>query len=138
MRTLMVARPRTAYGEDAEAIVRALLGLTIGVGGFATAGDVSTGQLPLIVVPTLAVLVCLLVGASIALAASAAAGTWLILLPTVSGEGLLVPLTMMVVCIAIAVGPDRLFAWVARDATPTPVAPLSDVGWIEEVDGRLG
>ena len=138
MRTLMAANRRTAYGEDAEAVVRALLGLTIGVGGFATAGAVSTGELPLIVVPTLAVLGCLLIGASIALAASAAAVTWLILLPSVSGEGLLVPMTMMVACIAIAVGPDRLLSWVARDATPTPVAPLPDVGWIEEDDGRLG
>ena len=138
MRTLMATGRRTAYSEEAEAVVRALFGLTVGVGAFAIAGAVSTGQAPLIAIPTLALLGCLLVGASIALAGSAAAGTWLILMPSVSGEGLLVPMTMMIACLAIAVGPDRLFAWVARDATPTPVAPLTDVGWIEEVDGRIG
>ena len=138
MRTLMATGRRTAYSEDAEAVVRALFGLTAGVGVFAIAGAVSAGQAPLIAIPTLALLGCLLLGASIAPAASAAAGTWLILLPSVSGEGLLVPVTMIVVCIAIAVGPDRLLAWVARDATPTPVAPVADVGWIEEVDDRIG
>ncbi|HYI65534.1 MAG TPA: hypothetical protein VEW95_01265 [Candidatus Limnocylindrales bacterium] len=138
MRTLIAANRRTAYGEDAEAVVRALFGLTVGVGAFAIAGAVSTGQAPFIAIPTLALLGCLLLGASIAFAATAAAGIWLILLPSVSGEGTLVPVTMIVVCVAIAVGPDRLVAWVASDATPTPVAPPSDVGWIEEVDGRLG
>jgi len=138
MRMLMAAGRRTAYSEDAEAVVRALFGLTAGVGGFAVAGSVSTDQIPLIAIPTLALLGCLVLGASVALSASAAAGTWLILVPSVSGEGLLVPMTMMVACLAIAVGPDRLLSWVASDATPTPVAPLADVGWIEEVDGRLG
>ena len=138
MRALIAADRHTAYSEDAEAVVRALFGLTVGVGGFATAGAVSTGEVPLIALPTLAVLACLLLRTSIAVAAFAAATTWAILLPTVSGEGLLVPVMMVVGCLAIAVGPERLLAWVARDATPTPAAPLPEVGWIEEVDGRLG
>ena len=138
MRTLMAARRRTAYSEDAEAVVRALFGLSAGVGGFAAAGAASTGQLPLIAVPTLALLGCLLMGAPIVAAASAAASIWLTLLPTVSGEGLLVPVTMMVLCLAIAVGPDRLLAWAARDAAPGSGPPVTEEGWIEEDNGRIG
>jgi hypothetical protein len=138
MRMLMATGPRTAYGEDAEAVVRALFGLTAGVGAFATAGAVSTGELPLIAIPTLALLGSLLLRTSIVVAASAAASVWLILLPMVSGEGLLVPAMMLVMCVAIAVGPDRMLAWAASDAAPALDPPAPGGGWIEEDDGRIG
>lgn len=138
MRPLMATGPRTAYGEDAAAVVRALFGLTAGVGAFAAAGAASTGQLPLIVVPTLALLCSLVLRTPIVLAASAAASVWLILLPMVSGEGLLVPAMMLALCLAIAVGPDRLLSWLASDAAPALDPPAPGGGWIEEDDGRIG
>ena len=138
MRTLLAARRRTAYSEDAEAVVRALLGLTAGAGAFAAAGAAATGQLPLIGLPTVALLGLLLAGASMSLAGYAAGSVWVLLLPAASGEGLLVPLTMIVLCLAIAVGPDRLLSWMAHDAAPGSAPRVEDRGWIEEDDGRLG
>ena len=138
MRTLMAAGRRTAYSEDADAVVRAIFGLTAGVGAFAAAGAAATGQLPLIVIPTLALLGFRLTGASIALAASAAASTWALLLPAASGEGLLVPLTMIVLCLAIAVGPDRLLSWLAGDATPASKPRVDERGWIEDDEVEIG
>jgi hypothetical protein len=138
MGTLTAAGRRTAYGEDAQAVVRALLGLTAGAGAFAAAAAASTGQLPLIGLPTLALLGLLLAGASITWAASAAVGIWTLLLPAASGEGILVPLTMIVVCLALALGPDRLLSWLARDAAPGSAPRVEDRGWIEEDEVGLG
>ena len=67
--------------------MRALLGLTAGAGAFAAAAAASTGQLPLIGLPTLALLGLLLARAPISWPASAAASVWLLLLPAASGEG---------------------------------------------------
>jgi hypothetical protein len=138
MRTLLAARRRTAYSEDAEAVVRALLGLTAGAGAFAAAGAAATGQLPLIGLPTMVLLGLLLAGASTSLAGYAAGSVWVLLLPAASGEGLLVPLTMIVLCLAVAVGPDRLLSWMAHDVAPGSAPRVEDRGWIEEEDGRLG
>ena len=138
MGTLTAAGRRTAYGEDAQAVVRALLGLTAGAGAFAAAAAASTGQLPLIGLPTLALLGFLLARAPIAWPASAAVGVWVLLLPTASGEGILVPLAMIVACLALALGPDRLLSWVAVDAAPGSVPRVDDRGWIEEDEVRFG
>jgi hypothetical protein len=138
MRLPMAADPRTAYGEDAEAAVRALFGLTAGVGGFAAVFALAAGQLPLIALPTVALLGCLLFGASVIVAAYAAASVWLVLLPAASGEALLVPLTMIVLCVAVAVGPDRLLSWLARDAAPGADVASAGEGWIEEEPRRVG
>jgi len=134
MRLPLAAHPRTAYGEDAEAAVRAVFGLTVGVGGLAAAMAAAAGELPLVALPTVALLGLLLFGASIVGAAYAAGGVWLVLLPLAPGEALLVPLTMIVLCLAIAFGPDRLLGWVARDLQGTPPAepPATPEGWIEE------
>jgi hypothetical protein len=138
MGTLTAAGRRTAYGEDAQAIVRALLGLTAGAGAFAAAAAASTGQLPLIGIPTLALLGFLLAGASIAWAASAAGSIWVLLLPAASSEGILVPLTMIVVCLGLAIGPERLLSWLVRDAAPGSAPRVEDRGWIEEDEVGLG
>lgn len=134
----MAAGRRTAHSEDAEAALRALVALTAGVGGFAAVGAAANGRVPLIALPTLALLGCLLIGTSMAVAAGAAGSVWLVLLPAAPGEALLVPLTMIVICLAIAVRPDRLLGWLARDAAPGFVPPAADDGWIEEDDGRVG
>jgi len=138
MRMLLATRRRTAYGEDAEALVRAIIALTAAVGAFAAVGAAALGQLPLIGLPTVVLLGSLLVGAPIAVAASSAGIIWLALLPMASGETLVVPLSMVVLCLAIAVGPERLLSWLASDAAPQPIADPGEVGWIEEDDGRIG
>ncbi len=126
------AGQRVAYGEDAEAVVRAIFGLTAGVGALAAAATVAIGQLPFTAPPTLVLLICLLFGSSLMVAGSGAASVWLVLLPAAPGEALLVPLTMIVFCLTIGIGPERLLAWLARDATPTVGGVVSGEGWIEE------
>ena len=138
MRLPLAAGQRSAYGEDAEAAARALFGLTVGVGGFAAAIALAGNHLPFTALPTLALLACLLAGSPIPLAAYAAGVVWLVLLPAAPGEALLVPLTMMLVCLAIALGPDRLLAWAARDVAPPPPGDDAGQGWIEEERLRVG
>ena len=138
MRLSMAAGQHTAYGEDAEAAVRALFGLTAGVGGFAAVIALAAGQVPFTALPTLALVGCLLVGAPIVVAAYAAASVWLVLLPAAPGEALLVPLTMIGLCLAVAVGPDRMLSWLARDAAPPSSGDRGDQGWIEEEPRRVG
>jgi hypothetical protein len=140
MRLPLAANPRTAYGEDAEAAVRALFGLTAGVGGFAAVIAVAAGQLPLTGIPTLMLLGCLVAGVSIVVSAYAAAGVWVVLLPAAPGEAILVPLAMIALCLAVAVGPDRMLSWIARDAAPGSSEGAGAVaeGWIEEEPRRVG
>jgi len=138
MRLPTAAGHRTAYGEDAEAAVRAVFGLTAGVGGLSAAVAAATDQLPLTAIPTLVLLACLLGGVPIFVAAYAAASVWLVIVPAAPGEALLVPLTMIVVCLAIALGPDRLLSWIARDAAPAPSQADGEEGWIEEDHPRVG
>jgi len=129
---------RTPYGEDAEAAVRAVLGLTAGVGGLSAAVAAATDQVPFTALPTLVLVACLLGGsASILVAAYAAASVWLILAPAASGEALLVPVAMIVLCLSIALGPERLLSWLARDAAPTADRAAGE-GWIEEDSRRIG
>lgn len=137
MRLPTATSHRTPYGEDAEAAVRAVLGLTAGVGGLSAAVAVATDQVPFTALPTLVVVACLLGGASILVAAYAAASIWLVLAPTASGEALLVPVAMIVLCLAIALGPERLLSWLARDAAPTADRAAGE-GWIEEDPRRIG
>jgi len=118
------------YGEDAETVVRAIFALTAGVGGMLTGIAVAGDQLPLIALPTTVLIGCLCFD-RLSVAAYVAAGVWLALAPAASGEALLAPLSMILLCLAIAVGPDRFLGWLARDATPVGRA-LEDAGWIED------
>ena len=138
MRLPMAAGSHSAYGEDAEAAVRALFGLTAGIGGFAAVIALVAGQLPLTAIPALGLVGCLLFGTSVVVAAYVAATVWLVLLPAAQGEALLVPLTMIVLCLAVAVGPDRLLSWLARDAAPGSEDDGAGEGWIEEEPRRVG
>lgn len=133
MRMPMAAH-RTPYGEDAEAAARAIFGLTAAVGVVATAMIAATGELPLIGLPTLVLLACLVIGAPVTRAACAGAAVWLVLAPTAQGEGLLAPLAMVGLCLVIAIGPDQMAAWIARDATPAVGPMTAGEGWIEDAD----
>lgn len=128
-----IATQRTPYGEEAEAAGRAIFGLTAAVGAVATAMIAATGELPLIGLPTLVLLGCLVIGAPVGGAAYAGAAVWLVLAPTAQGEGLLAPLAMVSICLVIAIGPDRLRSWLERDAAPGGLERVVGDGWIEEV-----
>ncbi|MGQ0609412.1 MAG: hypothetical protein ACT4OQ_13260 [Chloroflexota bacterium] len=138
MRVRAAAHHGTAYGEDAEAVVRAVLGLTAGVGTLAAAMAALTGQLPLVGLPTLVLMGWLVAGAAVAGAAYAGAVVWLVLAPTAHGEALVAPLAMVVICLVIALGPERFASWVARDAAPAVTSVDDDHGWIEDEPDRIG
>ncbi|MGH2401965.1 MAG: hypothetical protein ACRDE6_04580 [Candidatus Limnocylindria bacterium] len=129
---------RTVYGEDAEAAIRASLGLTVAVGGLLSIMAVASDGFPWTAVPTLALLIFLLGRAPIEWAAWAAFAVWLILLPSTPFEALIAPFSMIAICLAVALGPDRLLGWLARDATALPPAAGPQEGWIEDEPRRIG
>jgi hypothetical protein len=136
---------QTAVSEEAVAAARVVLGLTVGVGGMAAGIGAATGAtVPFVALPTLVLVICLGWIAvterwrdrAVSLAGLAGVGVWAVLLPEAHGEAMLAPLSMIVLCLAIALGPDRLLAWIGRDirgrpAPEAPEAPASE-GWIEE------
>ncbi|MGQ0608119.1 MAG: hypothetical protein ACT4OQ_06640 [Chloroflexota bacterium] len=138
MRVRAAAHHGTTYGEDAEAVVRAVLGLTAGVGTLAAAMAAVTGQLPLIALPTLVLMGWLVVGAAVAGAAYAGAVVWLVLAPTAHGEALLAPWAMVDIRLVSAPRPARFASWVARDAAPAVTSVDDDHGWIEDEPHRIG
>lgn len=127
-------RSRTPASEEAVAAARVILGLTVGVGGMAAlVGWGSEEPIVVIALPVL-VLVVAIVRGSVSVAGWAGVAVWATLLPFAHGEALLAPIAMIVLCLAIAIGPDRLASWVGRDVAGRRRASEPD-GWIEE-DGR--
>jgi len=122
--------------DEAVAAARVVLGLTIGVGGMAAIMGAGSDQLLVIIALPTIVLVVALLRRAVPVAGWAGAGVWAALLPSAQGEAILAPLAMVVLCLAIAIGPDRLASWIGHD-----FAGLRDdegrapEGWIEE-DGR--
>ena len=118
------------------AAARVVLGLTIGVGCMAAIMGAGSDQLLVIVVLPTIVLVVALIRGAVPIAGWAGAAVWTVLLPSAHGEAVLAPLAMVALCLAIAIGPDRLTSWVGHD-----FAGLHDGdgrapdGWIEE-DGH--
>ena len=129
-------RSRSPVSEEAAAGARVVLGLTIGVGAMAAAiGAATEGPIVVIALPTLAMLVALVRG-NVPFAGWAGIAVWATLLPSAHDEALLAPLAMMALCLAIAIGPERLLSWVGRDAVGHREAEVRAArGWIEE-DGR--
>ena len=127
----------TARGSSDAAIAaaRVVLGMTLAVGGMASAIGAAAGTtLVLLALPTAVALAAVTLGA-VRVAASAAVVIWVLLLPHASGEALLAPLVMATLCLAIGVGPDRLVGWIGRDVVGTARDAGRSAGWIEE-DGR--
>jgi len=130
-------RSRMPASEEAIAAARLVLGLTIGVGGMAAAIGASTGELLVVVaIPTI-VLVIAILRRAVTVSGWSGVAIWLVLLPSAQGEAMLAPLAMIVLCVAIAIGPGRLVSWVVEDVGghhgSSP--PRRAQGWIEE-DGR--
>jgi hypothetical protein len=129
-------RSRSHVSEEAAAGARVVLGLTIGVGAMAAAMGAATEQpIMLIAAPTLVLLLTIIRG-NVSLAGWAGVAVWATLLPSAHDEALLAPLAMIVLCLAIAIGPERMLSWIGRDAVGHHDADdRHPQGWIEE-DGR--
>ena len=126
-----MVQTRAVPGEETTAATRALLALTLGVGAVAAGGSALIGDpLVLVSIPTLALAAAIGRGA-ITRAAYAAACLWLMFVMRVQGEALLVPIAMAVICLAVALGPDRLEAWFSDTREPRSPRAAGE-GWIEE------
>ena len=109
-----------------------MLGLSAAVGGMAGVIGVVGGQSTAwLLVPTIALLAGL-VARAVPVAAWAGVALWLLVLPHAHAEAMLGPLIMLVACLAIAIGPERLATMVARDWHGTRPAESDPAGWIED------
>ena len=123
-------------GEPEIAAASVVLALTATVGCMVTVLLGVQGQPALVAVPTAGLL------ASIARHETVAGswwsmGAWAALLPMALSMGIVAPLLMMLVCLGLAVGPDRLTEWAIEHLklSPPPAEPgqeLEAVGWIED------
>lgn len=129
-------RSRTPVSEETAAVARVVLGLTVAVGGLAALiGWGNDESIAVIALPAL-VLVIAIVRGAVAVAGWAGVAVWATLLPYAHGEALLAPIAMMVLSLAIAIGPDRLGTWIGRNVAGRHDAEASrSAGWIEE-DGH--
>ncbi len=127
----MTVQTRAVHGEETTAATCAVLALSLGVGAMAAGGSALIGD-PLVLagIPALALAAAIARGATTP-AAYAAAALWIVLLLRVQGEALLVPLAMAVICLAIAVGSDRLEMWLSRAHEAEGSREVGQ-GWIEE------
>jgi len=132
-------RPTTDASEGADAFRRVVLGLTAAVGAMVAGIGAATGQPMLMAaMPTGAILVAL-AGGRVDAAGWAGAAVWMVLVPSARGEALLAPLAMIALCLAIAVSPERLLAWIGRDVRGRPPGDVQAAeGWIEEDPFRIG
>jgi hypothetical protein len=129
-------RSRTPVSEEAVAAARVVLGLTVGVGGMAALMGWGNQQSIVVIALPLLVLVIAIVRGAVPVAGWAGVAVWATLLPSAHGEALLAPIAMMVLCLAIAIGPDRLASWIGRNVAGRHEAEESQpAGWIEE-DGH--
>jgi hypothetical protein len=133
-----MARPAAAAGaesrgtEEGDAIYRVALALTIASGGMVAAFQLVEEMPPLTAVPALLALVGV-VGRAPIIAAWAATATWVLLIPMAPGVGIAAPMAMGVLCLAFAVGPDRMARWVRTDWSGRDREdPDAAAGWIEE------
>jgi hypothetical protein len=128
-------RSRSPVSEEAAAVARVVLGMTLAVGGMAAAiGAAADDAILAIALPTAALSLALIVRAA-SVAGWAGVAVWLVLLPSTRGEAILAPLAMAALCLAVAIGPDRLLGWLGRDVVGHPAEASPSSGWIEE-DGR--
>ena len=125
-------RADAARSEESAAAYGAVMALSAASGGMVSLIEVTHGSLALVAVPTL-VLLGMLAARSATNAAYAAAALWILIVPMAQGVAILAPLMMVVLCLAFAVGPERLADWVhdewtGRESTDPP----DEAAWIED------
>jgi hypothetical protein len=125
-------RADAARSEESAAAYGAVMALSAASGGMVSLIEVTHGSLALVAVPTL-VLLGMLAARSATNAAYSAAALWILIVPMAQGVAILAPLMMVVLCLAFAVGPERLADWVhdewtGRESTDPP----DEAAWIED------
>jgi hypothetical protein len=123
------ARPRRS--EEADALHGVVMALTAACGGMIAAFQALDGTLPIILLPTLGLLAGLVRPAP-RLSGWSGLATWAAVLPLAPGLAFLAPALMGIVCLAFAIGPDRLIDWVHDEWIGRMGDEPVEVGWIEE------
>ena len=113
IRPVLLRRP-AARSEEGEAAERVVIFVTAAVGAMVTVFE------SVVAMPLLVALATLALAATMALRARklapwAAMAVWATLLLRTEGWAILPPLLMIVLCLALAVGPDRLLDWVGEE-----------------------
>jgi hypothetical protein len=120
-------------GDQAEAISRMVLGLTLAAGGMvALSGAVADSAAVVIAVPTALLLIFLLSRATAA-AGWCGVAIWLFLAPMAPYDGILAPLVMIAACAVIALRPSSVLAWFTDAPRPAPPSRELEPAWIEEL-----
>ena len=136
MHMLARVRRESPMGEAEIAAASVVLALTATVGAMVSLLTAVQGSVALIALPTAALLVCMARHRTVASAWWALAA-WATLLPMAMGMGTVAPMLMMVVCLCLAIGPERVAGWAGERMKISPPATdpgssLEPVGWIED------
>lgn len=126
-----LARGRVARSEEGAAAESVVLLVSVVVGGMLTVFE-SITEVPLLVAfATLGLAVTLALRLERA-QPWAAALLWATILIRTEGMALIPPLMMIVVCVALAVGFDRILDWARDDWAGKHTDEEPRAGWIEE------
>jgi hypothetical protein len=128
----MVHRGRTTSDEGA-AVVRVVMAVTAASAAMLGLLQVVDETPPVVLAPALLLLVTLARG-NRPVDAWAAGAVWAVMLPLAAGIAILAPILMLAICVAIAVGPERIIEWIRGDWSGRASTPPARTGWIEEDD----
>ena len=127
-----LATTRASGSEEGDAVYRAVMAVTAVSGAMIGLFAMPVGGIPLTVVPV-AVLLVALNRRMPAVAAWAGVALWVLVMPMAAGIGVVAPATMAVVCLAFAIGPDRLLDWVRDEWIGREDGAVTlPTGWIED------
>ena len=134
METIARLRRTTPMGEEERAASSVVLAVTAAVGVMLVLLSAVHGTFAPIAVPTAALLIAMARRAPEA-SAWCALVAWSTLLPMGDGTGVIAPVLMILICLALAIGPDRVLAWIEAHVRLGSSATTTDpqaMGWIED------
>ena len=121
-------RPRS---EESDAVYGVVMAVTTASGGMIAVFDAVHGTVPLTAAPTIVLLAALAQRSTIVTAWSGVV-VWVLVLGRASGFAVLAPILMAGLCLAFAVGPDRLLDWIRDEWIGREEDERAEIGWIEE------
>ncbi|HSM38480.1 MAG TPA: hypothetical protein VK838_04040 [Candidatus Limnocylindrales bacterium] len=144
---IAISRAMQRSDED-DPLADVLLAVTSSTAAMLAVLDAAAGRPPLTLLPGLVVLLCHLLRLRRA-ALVAAFIVWLRVLGLADAGGTLAPLLMLLICIGVLIGPDRVIDWLearweasderrwlerrARSAAPIVADGPTTAGWIEDL-----
>ena len=127
-----MGRNRTvrARSEEGSAALGVVLAVSVSCAAMTAIMQLYAGEVPVVAAPGAVLAVTMLVRHEI-LALWAAAVVWVVIVPLAPGIGVLAPMLMAGLSASLAIGPDRVGDWAARDWNGRRPEAQS-AGWIED------